>query len=198
MRAAGYYVPDIDDRDIRIICKNVAWMYGEAQNTAHQLAPERVHEALDRVERTFGNWSSQVFGIDAHWVLSRDDGSSYISMVALNQVCDRLTVTWDHDSKPVIGIEYKYSEVQGIMGSIALGVFTRIAGSVPGLDFAAPKFFDYYYVASSFIPSRTSVEESAAFQANPAARTTTDIPVNGVFDSRLGWLKRVFEGAEYG
>jgi hypothetical protein len=194
LRASGHYVPEIRDRDVMTICNNVAYMYGQAWVVAHRgVGSSIISDALSAAESKFGESTSSVFGIDPRHVLSNIDSNACLAFLALTEVTKKLSVRPDNDGNMLIAGESSNFDITGNMGCEALGIFARIAGSSPKLNFWTQNFCDYYYVASSFAPSYESIEDAATLYAHRQPDFTPRKPVTGTFDTRLWWLKRIFE-----
>jgi hypothetical protein len=194
LRAAGYYVPDLTDDEVRDICRNVVYWRGEALAEAPAgVSPDSARAILVSLDQAFGALSSRVLGTDPRQVLAIRGSDSHVALDTLGHVARMLRIVSDDSGSQAIGLKPGISERMAILASGALGVFARIADSKPELPFSTPRLSDCYNVARNFAPNPECVAARAARAEVPAGhRISSEFRVGGSFDPPLDWLARVF------
>jgi hypothetical protein len=202
-RAAGEYVPGLDDNQIEGICGTVSIAYGHAyQMSRYGIPVGWLTAAFDAVEAKLGGMTSEAFGVDPRSVLVADqhDFTDCLAAAAFFLLSASLRNFSIVDSTPVI---------TGVVGPQGLGVFSRASGVDPGLRFADQRAYDGYYVAKNFVPTRSSAEKryleyctindqyAKDYFAVTGRMANLPIPfhseLSGTFGPELAWLnERLF------
>lgn len=197
LRAAGHYVPDLTDDEVRDICRNAVYWHGKALAEAPDgVRPGSASVILVTLDQAFGALSSRVLGTDPRRVLAVRGSDSHVALDALGDVARMLRIVSDDSGNQATDLKPGTSERMAILAGGALGVFARVADSKPELPFSTRRLSDCYYVARNFAPSPECVAATAAWAKVPAGqRTSSEFPVGGSFDPPLDWLARVFRQA---